>query len=474
MSEQMESRLRRATRAVDSIELGPDPAVVQRVRERLDRRERRRRQVLVTSTALIVAVALVGIVAVSSRPTDRTNRTAAVATSSSDDDALVPSVPSSPTSNISTASPPPVTSAEPSLWRPIAPNPEGIGWELSAVWTGRDAFVLGRQASSYDPAHDTWRPLAPFPAEWTDVDTCGTTPATCVGEAVGERPGGYPYVNPIVVWTGDEVLVVGGDLRTEEPGESSGCGGSGCVPGLVKSATFAYVPSVDEWQARAAPPWFVNERSPHVWTGDELLVWPWDLDTAADPAYAYDPRQNTWRPLADVPIAPRQNAASVWSGREWIIWGGGDDEGEFADGAAYDPAADTWRPLAVAPLGARKTQAAWSGAEMIVMAGSRGGGSGVCCGTMALGDGAAYDPATDTWRSLDGSVGHPGFEPLWTGELLLMFAKGGVVVYDPATERYVDVCCDGLAGSTHVWTGAEALSFGSYSDDRGGGVFTPP
>lgn len=55
-----------------------------------------------------------------------------------------------------------------------------------------------------------------------------------------------------------------------------------------------------------------------------------------------------------------------------------------------------------------------------------------------------------------------------------MFAKGGVIVYDQATEEYVDVCCDGLAGSAHVWTGSEAISFGSYTADRGGGIFTPP
>ena len=55
-----------------------------------------------------------------------------------------------------------------------------------------------------------------------------------------------------------------------------------------------------------------------------------------------------------------------------------------------------------------------------------------------------------------------------------MFAKGGVVVYDPATERYVDTCCGGMAGSAHVWTGSEALSFGSASDRTGGGAFTPP
>lgn len=474
MNEPLESRLRRATRTVDQAELGSNPSVVERVQERLGRRERRRRQALVTSTAVIVAAALAGIAAVSLRPTDGRDGAAVVATPSSVDD-RAPSGPSSSPSSTTTTSPPAVTTgAEPSGWRPIAPNPDGIGWELSAVWTGREAFVLGRHAFAYDPTNDAWRPLAPFPQDWTDTDTCGSAPATCFGEAVGENPDGYTYVNSIVVWTGDKVLVMGGDLPNADQSEPPGCEGSGCRPGLVKSASFAYVPSRDEWQALAAPPWFVNERSPHVWTGEELLVWPWDIDTTADPAYAYDPRQNTWRQLPDAPIAPRQNAATVWTGREWIIWGGGDDDGEYADGAAYDPAANTWRVLADAPLSARKTTAVWTGTEMIVMAGSQGGGTSVCCGNLALADGAAYEPATDSWRPLAGTVAHPGFEPLWTGDLLLMFAKGGVIIYDPTTEQYIDDCCDGLAGSTHIWTGEEAVSFGSYTTDRGGGIFSPP
>ena len=474
MNEELESRLRRATRAVDQIDLISTQPIVERAKERLGRREQRRRQALVTSAAVIVAAALAGIIAVSSRPTDGEDRAATVATSSSVDDSALSAASSSPSST-STESLPAITpSAEPSRWRSIAPHPAGTGWEFSAEWMDSEAFVLGQQAFAYDPVNDAWRPLAPFPQGWTDVDTCAATPATCRGEPIGDNPDGYIYVNSIVVWTGDEVLVMGGDLPTADQGEPSGCEGSSCYPGLVKSASFAYVPSEDQWQALASPPWFVNERSPHAWTGEELLVWPWDIDTTPDPAYAYNPQENTWRQLPDAPIAPRQNAASVWTGQEWVIWGGGGDDGEHADGAAYDPASNTWRALADAPLSARKTKAVWTGTEMIVMAGSQGGGTSVCCGNMALADGAAYEPATDTWRTLAGTVGHPGFEPLWTDDLLLMFAKGGVIAYDPTSEQYIDVCCDGLAGSTHIWTGVEAVSFGSYTSDRGGGIFSPP
>src|SRR5438874_1217413 len=63
----------------------------------------------------------------------------------------------------------------------------------------------------------------------------------------------------------------------------------------------------------------------------------------------------TWKDMAAAPIAGRSPAARAWTGKELVVWGGGfckanpcqfDNVEPLADGAAYDPAADTWRKIA--------------------------------------------------------------------------------------------------------------------------------
>jgi hypothetical protein len=315
------------------------------------------------------------------------------------------------------------------------------------VWTGTEALVVGGVdldgkpvggAGAYDPANDTWRRLA------DPLD--------------GARP-----IDPLAVWTGTVMLVVGGD----NPDGT-----------LLVSAGEAYDVSTDTWRHIAPPPTgFVSDRSPFVWTGHELLVWPWDGggSTMAITPIAYDPSTDAWHSLPQAPIARRQSAASVWTGTEWIVWGGSTGSDELADGAAYNPTTDTWRTIASSPLSKRRVRGVWTGHEMIVDAGSTGGDRITGNGEMALADGAAYDPATDTWRVITPGLAHPGFVPVWTGRDVVMFAKGSAVVYDVAADRWVDTCCSGSGvSSTPVWTGTVILLVGSGRADTGGGIFTPP
>ncbi len=66
----------------------------------------------------------------------------------------------------------------------------------------------------------------------------------------------------------------------------------------------------------------------------------------------------------------------------------------------------------------------WTGAELIIVAGSTGGAPVTGNGELALSDGAAYDPVTGTWRAITSGPAHPGFVPLWTGSQMIMIAKG--------------------------------------------------
>jgi hypothetical protein len=117
----------------------------------------------------------------------------------------------------------------------------------------------------------------------------------------------------------------------------------------------------------------------------------------------------SWRAMAPSPLSPRGSSVSVWTGSELLVWSGipstsdmcemgegGGMCGEPAvfDGAAYSPATDTWRTMAEGPVPAAgaPTQVipvgVWTGSELVVWG---GWGSPIA---------AAYDPVTDRWRDL--------------------------------------------------------------------------
>ncbi|MCA1843121.1 MAG: hypothetical protein LC792_07995, partial [Actinobacteria bacterium] len=106
-----------------------------------------------------------------------------------------------------------------------------------------------------------------------------------------------------------------------------------------------------------------------------------------------------WRPMSPAPLEGR-TANPVWTGREMLVWGGSSCTGNpcrspnvqaLGDGAAYDPASDTWRRIAASPLTPRTASTqVWTGKELLVWGGD--------AGTQSLADGAAYDPATGRWR----------------------------------------------------------------------------
>lgn len=104
--------------------------------------------------------------------------------------------------------------------------------------------------------------------------------------------------------------------------------------------------------------------------------------------------------VAPAPLQMTQDASVVWADGEFIVWGGGTgdkvDGQVHASGAAYDPSTNTWRTLAPAPVEARERHTAvWTGSEMVVWGGTRRHH-----GVGDLLDGARYDPVTDTWRPM--------------------------------------------------------------------------
>ncbi len=200
------------------------------------------------------------------------------------------------------------------------------------------------------------------------------------------------------------------------------------------------------WSELPGPP-EVLSGSANAWTGSELIMWGGGGDdyVTAD-GYAFDTNSREWRPIPDGPLSARSEPASAWTGRELLIWGGRTEccDGSttlMGDGAAFDPTTETWRPLAPAPIEARSPFSAWTGDELLVW--------GSQDRDVRYSDGAAYNPATDTWRRIaDGPIEITDGTAAWTGNEMLVFGAalhGGNVPesetaigasYDPDTDSW--------------------------------------
>lgn len=259
------------------------------------------------------------------------------------------------------------------------------------------------------------------------------------------------------VWTGSEVVVWA---------ESEAAGAR-------------YDPSTNRWRRMSASPLSPRQGASAIWTGREMLLWGGRSGdkVAADPGAAYNPASDTWRALARPPIRPRAGHSAVWTGTEMLVWGGAGAlprPPHFADGAAYDPATNRWRRLPQAPLIRRADHASvWTGKEMVVW-----GGSERVAGVTYYSDGAAFDPATQSWRPVAPSplVGRDDHAAVWSGTEMLVWggrASGGPVpdgaAWDPDAGAWSALPVAPLAPRaqhTAVWTGTEMVVWGGAGAGR--------
>lgn len=108
-------------------------------------------------------------------------------------------------------------------------------------------------------------------------------------------------------------------------------------------------------------------------------------------------RVGQWRDLPTPPLSPRASSIVVWTGREVLVVGGATkvcpqkavscniSPDQLRDGAAYDPATDSWRPVATAPA-PLSSDDEWAVADGRLVV--RTGGP----------DWYVYDTGRDTWQ----------------------------------------------------------------------------
>jgi hypothetical protein len=319
-----------------------------------------------------------------------------------------------------------------------------------------------------------------------DLDQRVRTARAAVADAVGPRPPALAVVRRRRTRRrGAGALGVAAALAVVVAVVTAGVGGEGesvrvgptdhgpdappttAIPGTGTANADLLAPG--EVASVAAAPVAGRSSPAAAWTGSEVVLWGgFALDGPVADGAAYDPRTDSWRPLAPAPLDARSGAAAVWTGTEVIVWGGHgagpsvvsiDEDGRShsptsrSDGAAYDPATDTWRPIAPAPIvSAGSTRAVWTGSEAVFLA-----------GTNSV-EAAIYDPAADTWRTVRGP-GRP-IPPYpsiaWTGSEVvapLMEPRGEDMTplwhaLDPATGRWRELPAAPLGGiPTVAWTG---------------------
>jgi hypothetical protein len=318
-------------------------------------------------------------------------------------DAPLPVTSGSPTSATTASSTQPIPPG--GRWESLAAAPiDGrVGHVMVAtddeliVWGGRHPKELG-DGAAWSFSEHRWRTLPPSPLS--------------------------PRTDPVAVWTGKEVWILGGAERERDAA--------------------AYDPATNRWRRLPdLPAAAIAGQTGAVWTGDELVLTGLTGDANQYlPTTTYALRDGKWLPLR---VGPEQSggtsAAAVWTGDEVL-------RVAFDDGLtrvfAYNPAKDRWREVVGAfGLFAHPSEVAWTGQRLVIAGGSGGVaistsgavtrlpesggadvwpaqsvGSVVTLGDRYLGpDGRWHDAAeVPDHRGFPGAVVHDGRYYVWGGE----------------------------------------------------------
>ena len=259
------------------------------------------------------------------------------------------------------------------------------------------------------------------------------------------------------VWSGTHLLIWGGTVV----GAPSASGGE-------------YDPSGDSWSLIST----VNApaaRSGHaaVWTGDRMLLWGGFGSSYLGTGGAYSPASLAWSALAtNGAPAGRDGHVGVWTGARLLIWGGLNGGGLLADGSSYDLTGGAWTPLPVpnAPSARHFPTAVWANDRMIIF-GGQGAGGAVGTGAALPFTGGITPGVWQTLPALNAPSARSGHTAVWTGSKMLIWggAAGGTLVgngaaYDPSTDSWAVLGSVGAPtarfGHVAVWTGSEMLVFG--------------
>lgn len=228
---------------------------------------------------------------------------------------------------------------------------------------------------------------------------------------------------PKAVWTGTELIVVGGLIIDQYRAIGDGA---------------AFNPSSEKW--RTIPPRPTNGRVLHaVWTGQELVTFGAEgigLDEITT-VQAFNPASNTWRTLP-LPPSTRSPSSVEWSGRQLIYW----QPDATPPGALYDPATDRWSPIPVNSVegAASAGRAVWTGQELAVQGSVTPADGGPLENRLFL-----FSPEKRSWRVSSAPAGQLGgwlnLSPVWAGAEVILTSQddpgaAATYAYDLRADRW--------------------------------------
>jgi len=315
-------------------------------------------------------------------------------------------------------------------------------------------------------------------------------PTGCTGPYV-------PRSGHVAVWTGEEVLIVGGTSGTQpiQPPIALRPDGAirqladpplspGWYPGMTALWTgqqmliatglpdyqgmvvLSYTPATDTWTVSDPIP-DGQYLEGAVWTGSELVLVGGVQNLGSDQAWSFNPSTGDWTRLPDPGIPRVEGMEGVWTGTEAIFYGGYAGGGE-SPGVAWNPATRTWRTLAPADRGhIQEHHLVWTGEHVIVYSGH----SGPSHPDRLL----LYDPAADAWTESAPipitPVEHLG--AAWTGQDLILWGGAATygdrhttnqgALYNPTTDTWTVMADSPLSprcDHTLTWTDDVAIVFG--------------
>jgi N-acetylneuraminic acid mutarotase len=203
-------------------------------------------------------------------------------------------------------------------WRPVAgdgaPEPRE---DHSAIWTGREMIVWGGwngddvardyalHGGRYDPVHDRWRPISDVGAP-------------------------EPREDHTAIWTGREMIVWGGVRRDGPDGERRQLASGGRYDPATDTWTAITMDEAPTPREDDVVVWTGAQML--VWGGQQD-------DVPVDGGARYVPANDVWCPVsADGAPSARRDPAGVWTGEAMVLWGGRDADGEYPQtGALYVP-----------------------------------------------------------------------------------------------------------------------------------------